>query len=344
MEKGNKKVLVGLSGGVDSSLAAFLLKKEGFSPVGIFLSFLKEGGRCCDINAQRRAREVCRKLEIPFYTLDVQKEFQKNVVEYFKKELKEGRTPNPCVVCNKEIKFKTLIEKMIALNADYVATGHYIQLCKGDEKGEYKLLIAKDTNKDQSYFLWRLKKSWLEKIIFPLGGLKKEDVRKMAKKEDFPSANVKESQDACFLEEGLTAFLNSSFKDSPGDIISKEEGKIGEHKGLFYYTIGQRKGLDLSGGPYYVLKKDVKKNELLVTKDEKKLEKKEFFYEDSNFLQKVTFPFECEIKIRYAGKRLKAVVEKEKVLLENPAKAVTPGQSVVFYKDDILVGGGVIKF
>ena len=346
----NRKVVVGISGGVDSSVAATLLKKMGFSPVGVFMRFWGKENRCCNPEAERRARKVCGILKIPFYAVDARKEFKKSVVEYFIESYKRGDTPNPCVVCNREVKFKFLMEKLNSLEADYIATGHYARLCREirnskfeTRKCEHKLLRGKDKEKDQSYFLWNLDKRWLSKIIFPLGDFKKKEVRKIAEKNGLPTAKTEESQEVCFVEKSTSDFLEKNIPFSPGKIVDRKGNIIGEHKGLFYYTQGQRKRIGLPGGPYYVFKKETRKNTLVVTKKEEDISCKEVYYQKGNFFRKVTFPFQVKAQIRYKSRAETAVVEKGKVVFSSPQRAVTPGQSMVFYNGEELLGGGIIK-
>ncbi|MBU2545124.1 tRNA 2-thiouridine(34) synthase MnmA, partial [Patescibacteria group bacterium] len=259
MEEKRKKVIVAMSGGVDSSVAAALLKKEGFDVVGVFMRFWGDG-KCCTPESEKRARLVCEKLGIPFYVFNFQKEFKKKVVDYFSKQEKSGLTANPCVVCNKEIKFGLLFKKALSLDADYIATGHYAIYKDG------RLYKGKDKDKDQSYFLWKLNQKVLKHVLFPVGNYTKPEIVKLAKKFKLPVSGIKESQDICFKVE---------FNKNPGEIIDTNKKIVGEHQGLWFYTIGQRKGIGLAGGPYYVLSKDVKKNILIVTKKEKDLYKKE---------------------------------------------------------------------
>ncbi len=333
--KKDKTVVVAISGGVDSSVSATLLKEQGFSVVGVFMRFWSESKSIT--KGEERANEVAKNLNIPFYVLDVRDEFKERVVDSFLFSLKEGVTPNPCVVCNREIKFRILLEKLSDYKADYLATGHYVKLKEG------KFFTAKDKNKDQSYFLWRIKKEWLDKLIFPLGNYKKEETRKIAKKFKLPTAEAKESQEICFIPDDIPSFLKRNFLSSPGKVINTFGEIIGEHNGLFNYTIGQRKGLGLSGGPYYILNKDIKNNNLIVTKDEEELSKKELFYTEENFFQDISFPFKAKVKIRYKSNSTDAVIEKGKVIFSQKQRAITPGQSVVFYKNEELLGGGIIK-
>ena len=320
-----------MSGGVDSSVAAALLKREGFDVVGVFLKLWPgfDG---------KKAQEVAKKLDIDFYILDFRKEFKKKVVDYFLKEYKTGRTPNPCIVCNKEIKFGLLFKKMRALNADYIATGHYVRLEQG------KLLKAKDKKKDQSYFLWQLNQKILKRTLFPVGDYTKEEVRKLAKKFKLPNYNAPESQEICFVQTTVNDFLKKYIKNRPGKIVDKKGKVLGEHQGLWFYTIGQRKGINLAGGPFYVLDKDIKNNILIVTQNEKDLDRKEVIIKDMNWIsgKQPKFPLKVMAKIRYKHEPASTVVNKNKVVFIKPQRAITPGQSVVFYKGEELLGGGII--
>ncbi len=346
-----------MSGGVDSSVAAALLKSRGFDVVGVFMKFWqapsdksKKWNRCCSVESANRARLVCKQLDIPFYVLNVEKEFKKHIVDYFLKEYKQGRTPNPCVVCNKEIKFGLLLKKALELKADYVATGHYAQMEEG------KLLVGKDKQKDQSYFLWQLGQKELKKILFPVGGYTKPEVRIIAKKFKLPTASTPESQEVCFIETTTFDFLNKYLKQKSGDIVSydKKYGVgprtlTGKHKGLWFYTIGQRKGIGLSGGPYYVVEKDFKNNILLVSKSKKDLEKKEIMIKDVSWVSGKAPSASTKLKaqIRYNTKpdlvKIKKISAKRyKVIFNKPQTAVASGQSLVFYSNKELLGGGVI--
>ena len=345
--KGNKTVAVGLSGGIDSSVAAYLLKEEGFSVVGVFMRFWSETGenKCCSTKGEERARRVAEKLGIPFYVINLEEEFKKKIVDSFLFDLKKGETPNPCALCNREIKFKVLIEKLAAYKADYAATGHYVKLLSpnlSSGRTAYMPAPAEDKQKDQSYFLWNLKKEWLNKLLFPLGGYKKEEVREIARRLKLPTVDVKESQEICFIPDNMVSFLKRNIGEFSGKIIDMSGEKLGEHKGLFYYTIGQRKGLNLSGGPYYVVEKRKKDNILVVTRKKEDLLRKELAFGNENFFKELSFPFNAKVKIRYGGKEEKALVKKEKVIFSSSQEAVTPGQAVVFYKGEELIGGGVI--
>ncbi len=356
-----------MSGGIDSSVAAALLKKASFDVIGVFMIFWQEGSqnqrwnKCCSPEAQMRAREVAKKLNIPFYVLDLREEFKKKIVDYFLKEIKKGVTPNPCVECNRFIKFGILFQKAKSFGADFLATGHYARKRELKIKNEklkiaYKLFRAKDKEKDQSYFLWRLTQKHLKHIIFPLGNLTKEEVRKLAQKFKLPVSGIPESQEICFIGGSLEEFLKKYLKPKPGKIVNKEGRVLGKHQGLIFYTIGQRKGIGLSGGPYYVFEKDTKNNLLIVTKNEKDLYKKELIAKEVNWIagSLPQFPTRIKAKIRYLHKPASATVfpyppssrdrvSWVKVIFDKPQRAITPGQSVVFYKRNEVLGGGIIE-
>jgi len=394
MRKKIKKVVVAMSGGVDSSVAATLLKKQGFKVIGIFMKFWSEPrsgstlinvdsgddlrsveNRCCSAEAEVRARKVAAILDIPFYVFNFEKEFKKRVVDYFLKGYKKGITPNPCVVCNKEIKFGLLLEKALALGADYVATGHYARKiqnskfkiqndlerialrsysAKSNAKCKiFKLLRAKDKKKDQSYFLWQLNQKQLKHILFPIGNYTKNQVRNLAKKFKLPVLDVPESMEICFIpDNNLNRFLKSQIKINKGKIITTEGKIIGEHQGLHFYTIGQRKGIELSGGPFYVVDKDLKRNALIVTSflTEKNLYSKSLIVKNVNWIsgQQPKLPLKIKAQIRYGHKVVSATIDskiqnqKYKILFIRPQRAVTPGQSAVFYQGQELLGGGII--
>lgn len=351
----NKRVLVAMSGGVDSSVAAALLKKENFDVVGVFMKFWQSSGeqenRCCSSESEKRARLVAEKLGIPFYVINFEKEFKKQVVDYFLKEQKAGLTPNPCVVCNKEIKFGLLFEKLKQMDADYIATGHYARLRREIQNPKlqtpkYKLLKAKDKNKDQSYFLWGLNQKILKQTLFPVGNYKKEEIKKLAKKFRLPVLNILESMEVCFIQNTTTDFLKKYLKLKPGKIINTNKDIVGDHQGTWFYTTGQRKGIGLAGGPYYVLKKDPKKNIVIVTKNEKDLYQNKSKFKNANWIlgKKPKIPIELTAKIRYQSSSAKCVLKNNNVVIfDKPQKAITPGQSIVFYQKEELLGGGIIK-
>lgn len=321
-----QKVFVAMSGGVDSSVSAALLKKQGFEVVGVFMRLNNNSE-----SAERSAHFVAKKLGIDFLVFDLQKDFKRKVVEPFLKEAKEGKTPNPCVICNPQIKFGLFLQKAFKLKAQLVATGHYVKL------KNKRLYQGKDSNKDQSYFLYRLDKKQLSKIIFPLGDFKKEQVVKMAKKMKLPYEQ-KESFDICFVPD-YRKFLRH------GKIVDLEGKKLGEHRGLALYTIGQRANIG-GPGPFFVVRKDTKKNLLIASNKEQDLFSREFLVKNVNWINKIKLPAKAEVKIRYRSKSEPAKISKKgsqlKVEFMKPQRAITPGQSAVFYKGGEVLGGGII--
>ncbi|MFC1789766.1 tRNA 2-thiouridine(34) synthase MnmA [Patescibacteria group bacterium] len=362
MKEKNKKVVCAMSGGVDSSLSAAILKKKGFEVIGIFMKLTDLDGQK---KGEKRARKVAKILKIHFLVLDLRKEFKKRIVNYFLSELKKGLTPNPCVVCNKEIKFGLLMEKALHLGANFIATGHYVRIRSLTNKKSitnkrinkflnlqsirYSLMTAKYKKKDQSYFLWKLKQHQLKRLIFPIGKYTKKKVRQMTKEMKLPVFNTSESQEICFIPKEINSFLKIHLKNKKGKIIDIKGKVLGEHEGLVFYTIGQRKGIKLSGGPFYVLDKNLKKNRIVVTKNEKDLLKKEIFVKDVNWVtgKELKLPLKAQVKIRYRNKAMSAVIKKisntkYQILFSKHQRAVTPGQSAVFYKKEELLGGGII--
>ena len=350
-----------MSGGIDSSVAAALLKKggnlafapfggQGFDVTGVFMKLYPGSLR----GSEKRARKVAKILGIPFYVLNFEKEFKRKVIDYFLEEYEKGRTPNPCVVCNKEIKFGLLLEKSLGLGADFIETGHYVKKSKvksQKSKVIYKLLRGKDREKDQSYFLWQLTQKQLKHILFPIGNYTKKEVRNLAKKFKLPVLDVSESQEICFIQTTINDFLSRFLKSKPGKIVDSKGKVIGEHQGLWFYTIGQRKGLGLAGGPWYVLEKDLKRNILVVTKNEKDLEKKELKAGNVNWISGAPpkLPLKVKAKIRYRHNLAMAEITRQLedrnyiVRFAKPQRAITPGQSVVFYKGEEILGGGIIQ-
>jgi len=369
MPKTQQKVFVAMSGGLDSSVTAALLKEQGYQIKGIFFRFWKERrgseNRYCSLEGEKRARRVCQKLKIPFYIWDFQKEFKKKIIDYFIKTYAKGLTPNPCVQCNKFIKFGLFMEKAKKMGADFIATGHYVKKSKvksptlrvvtrrvKKSKVIYRLFRAKDKNKDQSYFLYQLKQNQLKHILFPIGDYTKEEVKKLAKKYRLPISHLRESQEICFVFSGLKNFLKKKIKTKPGKIIDINTNEIlGRHQGVQFYTVGQRRGIKLAGGPWYVV--DHKVNKLLVTnkKNDSRLYKKELIAKNVNWILGVEpkLPLKVKAKIRYRHKPVLAKITKSKesntynLIFNKPQRAVTPGQSVVFYSGDEVLGGGIIK-
>lgn len=360
-KKAKKRVIVGMSAGVDSSVAAALLKQQGFDVVGVFLHFWKEPGqdalrenKCCSLESQQDARKVAQLLDIPLYTVNAAQEFKKEVVDYFLEEIKGGRTPNPCVVCNERIKFNFLFRKMLEMDADYVATGHYAEIKEKD--GKFHLYTSTDEEKDQTYFLYSLSQKQLSRIMFPVGGFKKPAIRKEAEKLKLPVFDKEDSQGLCFTPEKTPSnFIKRNLKLSSGDIITTAGKKVGTHDSLELYTIGQRKGVNIGGdGPYFVVERDFKKNQLIVTNDQKdeRIFKKKMLVEIKNWISdEPKLPLETNVKIRYRQALVRGIIRKAgktksqtvEVEFFDPQKAVTPGQSAVFYSDEKeVLGGGVI--
>ncbi|RPI81030.1 MAG: tRNA 2-thiouridine(34) synthase MnmA [Chloroflexi bacterium] len=346
-----------MSGGVDSSVAAALLKEQGYSVIGMMMRLWSEPGseeenRCCTPDAMAMARRVAAKLDIPFYAVDARDVFRENVVEYFIQEYGQGRTPNPCLVCNRQIRWDFLLERALALGADGMATGHYARL-RTDEDGKVQLLKAVDEAKDQSYVLHVLTQDKIRKALFPLGEYAKPQIRELAREFKLPVANRAESQDLCFLGNGdYRGFLlrNAVEVSNPGPILTQEGQVVGEHQGLAFYTIGQRKGLGIaSPEPFYVLEKDISKNVLVVGRKDA-LGKMELMASRVNWVSSEPpgGPFQAGIKIRYKALFAEGTVlpvgETEAVVrFDQPVMGITPGQAAVFYDGDVCLGGGIIS-
>lgn len=355
--KHKKRIAVAMSGGVDSAVAAKLLVDQGHEVIGMFMRLGVN-----EEDSEAAARRVCQKLNIKFYPINLTQEFRKEVMDYFLDSYAQGLTPNPCVKCNQLIKFGALLEQAEKIGADYLATGHYVK----KSKIIYKLYRGKDENKDQSYFLYNLTQRQLARVLFPLGDYAKEEVRKIADRAKLPYL-TKESQDICFLKGDHNDFLRQRLKLKPGPIIllrpsgtsyyKEEEGEglgkvIGEHQGLPLYTIGQRRGVEIGGiGPFYAAKCDYKTNKLYVISngDDPVLYSDELAAEDVNWIagQEPKMPLLCEAVIRYRHKPVKCEVKscgnKYLIKFNKAQRAVTPGQSIVFYQGDEILGGGVIE-
>ncbi len=359
----DKKVLVAMSGGVDSSVAAYILKEQGFDLIGVHMKFWTEeqgdeyghlsakDNKCCSIEGVEDARNLCDQLNIPFYVLNFRDDFKEDIVNYFISSFKNGLTPNPCVMCNKKIKFGLLYEKMKDFNAQYVATGHYARIIKED--GEFKLSRALDLSKDQSYFLHSINKNNLASTLFPIGEIKsKDEVRDIAHKAGLRVSAKKDSQEICFIPgNDYKGFIerNVNIDHTPGDIVDLSGNIIGKHNGLSYYTIGQRKGIEtVLIKPLYVIKKDFRNNRLIVGDIE---DCKTYnltlsninMLSDDDKMNKGT-----RIQVRYRGKILDIKdLHKEgddlKILLKDGEIGVAPGQYGVLYNENIVIGGGVIS-
>lgn len=353
-----KKVVIGMSGGVDSSVAAIKLKEQGYEVIGLFMrnwdtsvngDILGNPDLDNDICPQEKdyndALKVCEKLDIPLHRIDFVKEYWDNVFTYFLDELKKGRTPNPDIMCNKYIKFDYFIKEAKRLGADYIATGHYARMKDG------YLLRAVDNNKDQTYFLSQLSKEQLENVLFPIGDIEKSEVRRIAEEYNLITADKKDSTGICFIgERNFKNFLKNYLPNIPGNVINIETGeKVGEHIGLMYYTIGQRKGLDIGGNKekMFVVGKNLDKNELYIAFGDNT----EYLISDSCLVTNINFncelrPTSCTAKFRYRQQdvdvKLEYLDDGNIIVRYEGVKSVTPGQACVFYVDDKCIGGGII--
>ena len=358
MNKG-KKVVVGMSGGVDSSVSAYLLKEQGYDVVGVFMKNWEEkdkDGHCMAEQDYEDVVKVCEQLDIPYYSINFEKEYWDKVFTYFLDEYKKGRTPNPDIMCNKEIKFKVFLEYAYDLGADFVATGHYARTA--DSEDGKLLLRGLDNNKDQTYFLSQLNQNQIKDILFPIGDLQKSEVREIAQKINLATAKKKDSTGICFIgERNFKEFLNKYLAAQKGKMIDLEGNIKGEHQGLVHYTIGQRHGLGIGGSKdndgeaWYVCGKDLKKNILYVCQGfhHEALYSNSLLASSLSFTTNKNMPdtFSCSAKFRYRQADTKVKVKilenkKVEVIFDEPVRAVTPGQAVVFYQDEVCLGGAII--
>lgn len=351
-ENSSKKVVIGLSGGVDSSVAAHLLKKAGYDVIGVTMDLYdKEGKDTSDSILD--AKKIAEKLEIPFYSIDFKDEFKKHVIDYFVKEYMEGRTPNPCIECNKHLKFGLMLDKAKSLfNADYIATGHYAKVEYNETTNRYYIKESDATGKDQTYVLYGLTQQQLKHILMPLGNYTKDQIREIAKENGFITADKKDSQEICFVEDNdYAGFIKRNYNYEPikGEFIDTSSNKYGLHKGIIHYTVGQRRGLGLSlKSPLYVKKLDAKTNQVILCPKEELLSDS-LICNNINLMaiDNLVNPISVTVKIRYSAPKVKATLipiddNNIKVVFNEPQRAVTPGQAVVFYDEDIVVGGGTI--
>lgn len=354
-------VILGMSGGVDSSVCAALLKEEGYNVIGMFMKNweeLDENGVCQSAKEFQDVVKVCEKLDIPYYSVDFVKEYREQVFKHFVSEYEAGHTPNPDILCNREIKFKVFLEKALELGADYLATGHYCQNEFID--GENRLVKGNDPGKDQTYFLYTQKKSILDKVLFPIGHLPKKEVREIAKKYDLITHDKKDSTGICFIgERNFKNFLSNYVQLKPGRFQTLAGTDVGEHSGAAYYTIGQRKGLGLGGQgePWFVVGKDIDHNIVYVERGEEHpaLYADELWANELSFVSEefnLELPFKCRAKIRYRQEDQGCTIvgfdgERVHVVFDEAQKAITIRQSIVFYSTmegrEVCLGGGMIE-
>ena len=354
-----KKALIAMSGGVDSSVAAFLTQQSGFDCIGVTMRLYDnapdsdcDSNTCCSLEDVEDARSVARRLGMPFYAFNFKADFREKVIENFVRCYECGLTPNPCIVCNRHLKFDHLLRRGMELGCDYVVTGHYAQIRQDKDTGRYILYKAADLSKDQSYVLYTLTQEQLSHTLFPLGGLSKAEAREIAQKEGFVNARKHDSQDICFVPDGdYVAFMQRyTGKDYPsGDFLDLSGNIVGKHQGAVRYTLGQRKGLGLAmGAPVYVCAKDMEKNTVTVGPNEA-LYSTTLLAEDWNWFPfaQLTQPLQITAKARYNQPPQPATVYPEengaaRVVFDAPQRALTPGQAVVLYDGDMVVGGGTI--
>lgn len=357
-----ERVVVGMSGGVDSAVAAALLKERGFDVVGLYMSNWKEtdeNGCCTGEQDWTDVRRICDKIGVPYYSVNFSEEYLERVFKLFVDEYSRGRTPNPDVLCNREIKFGPFADFARELEADYIATGHYCRI--KHENGRHYLLRAADENKDQTYFLNQVKEEQLRDVLFPLGGMIKGEVRELARKMEIPVAAKKDSTGVCFIgERNFRKFLSNYIPMRDGDIVTRDGSVVGKHRGVYYYTLGQRRGLGIGGSAggngdrWFVLDKDIKNNRLIVSQgEEDELFKKSLETEGFNFItEPPSDNFRCEARIKHRQplQSATATVFREKGEIKNvrlefdvKQRAIAPGQYAVVYSGDICLGGGVIN-
>lgn len=362
MSLDKNKVVVGMSGGVDSSVTAYILKKQGYDVIGVTMQVWPDmdgdeqesSGGCCGLSAVDDARRVADRLEIPFYVMNFKDIFEKKVIRYFIDEYKKGRTPNPCITCNKFIKFDELLRRAHQLGAYYVATGHYAKIIYDAETRHYKIKKSNTAGKDQTYALYHFTQEQLAHTLMPLGDFEsKDEVRKIAAEMGFINAYKPDSQEICFVkDDDYGSFIEANEPEVvlPGDFVDTTGKKLGTHRGIVHYTIGQRKGLEIAlGKRSYVVEIRPESNQVVLG-DNEDVFGSELIAEDVNFihLSHINEPISVQAQIRYNARASEAILypmenKTMKVVFENPQRAITPGQAVVFYQGDLLLGGGTIS-
>lgn len=355
-----KKVVVGMSGGVDSSVAAYLLKKQGYDVMGVTMQIwqdeeqavMEENGGCCGLSAVDDARRVAQKLDIPYYVMNFKKEFRQCVMDPFIEDYLHGRTPNPCIMCNRYVKWESLLEKSMALGADYIATGHYARIEKL-ENGRYVIRNSVTAKKDQTYALYNLTQRQLAHTLMPVGDYTKEEIRQIAEEIGLVVANKPDSQDICFVPDNdYAAVIEKEAGDrvpKAGNFVTKDGKILGQHKGIIHYTVGQRKGLNLSmGHPVFVTEIRPETNEVVIGENEDVFSDT-LICDNLNFMavEDIHEPVDVVAKIRYSNSGTPCTIENMpdgtvKCSFHEPVRAVTPGQAVVFYQNDYVYGGGTI--
>lgn len=357
MEK--KKVVIGMSGGVDSSVAAYLLKEQGYEVIGVTMQIWQdedravqeENGGCCGLSAVDDARRVAAELEIPYYVMNFKREFKESVIDYFVKEYTCGRTPNPCIACNRYVKWESLLKRSMDIGADYIATGHYARI-EQLPNGRYALRTSATGKKDQTYALYNLTQEQLKRTLMPVGAYTKEEIREMAEKLYLPVAHKPDSQDICFVPDGdYASFIEETAgkKFPEGNFVLSDGTVVGRHKGIIHYTVGQRKGLGVSlGHPVFVLEIRPEENEVVLGSNEESMSR-QVRADQVNFMsiENLEEPRRVWAKIRYNHKGAWCMVEKtgeDEILctFEEPQRAITPGQAVVLYDGEYVLGGGTI--